>query len=164
MTTQEFGLLHKIQFVYFPAPLKKTDPKDSFRYLVRFELAGRPTLEIEYWKGAAHVGYPLVNEWVMLTEKERQLWKRKIFDTWRIRCAKPIPPQPWEVFDCILSDTQCFLDAPIWEDFASNLGYNSDSIKDKKVFEAVSKQTHELQQFLGQQRFAEFMKCQPTVE
>lgn len=65
-----------------------------------------------------------------------------------------------EVLYCLNVDCSCIENNFLWEDFASNLGYNPDSISDKKVFEACSKTYKEARDFFGYPKFKELLECQ----
>jgi hypothetical protein len=58
-------------------------------------------------------------------------------------------PEPGEVLDCLASDSAGFENAQGFEDWASEYGYDSDSIKAKRTYDAVKQQRDKLQRFLG---------------
>lgn len=166
MTATEFCKKHKVSISSIPVPLKESDPKHSFRYLVSVNYAGKAPQQFEYWKGSGHVGVrrlvqstfcPGQNaeyEWVRLNQKELACWQRGYQfngDYPKTRFAKPIPPQENEVLYCLAMDVQSVLNSPLWEDWANELGYNQDSIKDKKVFEACCETLLKLRNLFGSQ-------------
>lgn len=52
-----------------------------------------------------------------------------------------------DVLDCLATDAQC--GSETFEDFCANLGYDNDSIKALNTFNAISKQSKELKELLG---------------
>lgn len=114
----------------------------------------------KYRKGLAHVGYPSGGKWRQLSYREYlQYQNKKKYGELGFSVIKPIPPQLDEVFECLLSDTQSYLDNPSFEDFANSLGYDSDSIQHKKIFKKTRKQTNALKKLLGWSKFNLFASC-----
>lgn len=62
---------------------------------------------------------------------------------------KGAEPEISEVLDCLASDAAGFSNAPSFEDWASEYGYDTDSRKAEKTFKAVLKASACLEQFLG---------------
>lgn len=162
MTFAEFANYLKLTITSERIPLKPTDPNGSFRYSVTLNWAGKAHT-FEYWKGSGHVGIRVRDSQGKLTDK----WKIVSGKELKGRLnnlslnpfnPRPIPPQIEEVLYSLQIDCMSFLDAPIWEDFASNLGLNEDSIKDKKIFDECSKACYKLRRFFEHQ-WGEFMKC-----
>ena len=67
-------------------------------------------------------------------------------------------PKLDSVLDCLLTDS-IGVDGVIFEDFCSEFGYNKDSIKAKKVYEACKKNSKKLKNLLGSTYF-ELIKCE----
>ena len=67
-------------------------------------------------------------------------------------------PKLDSVLDCLLTDS-IGVDGVIFEDFCSEFGYNEDSIKAKKVYEACKKNSKKLKNLLGSTYF-ELIKCE----
>ena len=67
-------------------------------------------------------------------------------------------PKLDSVLDCLLTDS-IGVDGVIFEDFCSEFGYDEDSIKAKKVYEACKKNTKKLKNLLGSTYF-ELIKCE----
>lgn len=170
MLAKEFCEKHKVSLTFSSAPLRKDDAKNSFRYVVTVNYAGKAHT-FDYWKGSAHVGYQTSpawisgenkkpGEWVMLSYQELKLYQRNCRDNARLRMAKPIPPLVNEVLYCLAMDAQCIRDYPIWEDFADAMGYNSDSIKDKKIHKGCTENYLKLRELFGQQILNELMSVE----
>lgn len=58
-------------------------------------------------------------------------------------------PETWDVAYCLLSDAQCVHWGESFEDFCSNLGYDSDSMKAHATYQQVIKQTESLKRIMG---------------
>jgi hypothetical protein len=58
-------------------------------------------------------------------------------------------PEIADVLDSLASDASGYENAPRFEDWASDYGYNSDSRKAERTFRAVYRQTMALRVFLG---------------
>lgn len=170
MTFTEFAAKHGITLTHAPRATKK----NGFGYNVTLNYAGK-ALTTKFFKGI-HVGIPIYKAssipngmggatrvivgWKMCDYKESQRWwhdKKKIsFFNSKIQ---PIPPQLDEVLYCLALDAQSFMNAPTWEQFASEFGCNVDSIKEKKTFRACRKQAGKLQNLFGWVMFQEFIHC-----
>lgn len=59
------------------------------------------------------------------------------------------PPTAADVLSSITSDAASIEAARDFEDFASELGYSSDSRKAERIYKACQQQTRKLQRFLG---------------
>lgn len=127
---------------------KKPSDKDwkCFSYDVTITSLTRSTT-VDYHKGIGHIGVlqrkvdtktssdpslgtPYIFEWRRLTRSEERLYNSMA----GFAKAKPIPPQIEEISDCLKSDCRCIRDYVTWAEFASNLGYDADSIKDREVY------------------------------
>jgi hypothetical protein len=60
------------------------------------------------------------------------------------------PPDAATVLDCLVSDATTIEDTPTFEDWAVELGFNPDSIRAYRTWQAVGHQTRRLRQFLGE--------------
>lgn len=175
MLVSEFVKLHGFTIESQQTALRENEK--GFRYIVKIGLAGEAPPErklcprsvtVDYIKSSAYVGYKTYENkdykelvWKMLSFEEMKQWEKGHRYNGRLMNARPIPPQLNEVMQCIWSDCHCIESSPLWEDFANELGYNVDSIKDKQVFEACSKQYFLFRSMLGYKLFSEFMKCEP---
>lgn len=81
-------------------------------------------------------------------------------------------PTAADVLGCLLSDASSYKSARDLEDWASDLGYDTDSRKAEKTYRAVEKLTRKLRKFLGDD-FESFLRlnedqlakhCSPNVE
>jgi len=61
-------------------------------------------------------------------------------------------PSIVDILDCLASDASC-TDQSTFEDFASDLGYDSDSRKALATFETIERQSKELRLMLGREAF-----------
>ena len=66
-------------------------------------------------------------------------------------------PTADEVLDCLSSDASCVDNARDFEDFASELGYDSDSRQAEKIFKARKHSAARLEKFLGSGLYQELM-------
>lgn len=63
------------------------------------------------------------------------------------------PPSMVSVLDCLASDAGGLENAPAFEDWASEYGYEVDSRKAEKTFQAIQRQAAALAKFLGADEF-----------
>ena len=63
-------------------------------------------------------------------------------------------PTTEDLLDCLASDACTIENAPTFEEFARDLGYDEDSRKAERIFKVCQKQTEKLRQFLGDDTFA----------
>lgn len=179
MTFEEFAAKHGVTLTHKTRETKRT----GFGYWVTLNYAGK-ALTAKFFKGAAHVGTPITSldreynngEWRLsrkivgykqLNEKERKEFLRYKKDRTSVLPgyrrvameAVPIPPQLDEVLYCLALDSQSFMNAPTWKQFAGEFGYNVDSIKEKKTFKACRNMAAKLQNLFGWVTFQEFIHC-----
>jgi hypothetical protein len=69
---------------------------------------------------------------------------------------KGAEPELENVLDCLLSDASILENAPNFEDYCNEFGYDSDSRKAEKGFKALERQVLKLQNFLGE-KYEEFV-------
>lgn len=62
-------------------------------------------------------------------------------------------PDAASVLDCLASDASTLENASGFEDWAVELGYDSDSRKAERTYRAIQQQTERLRQFLGTAAF-----------
>lgn len=152
MKFSEFASKHNISVVSFADPANKVDGKTPFKYKVNL-VNGNKVFTTDYTMGTAYVGKRVAGKLVRVN----------IFGKYEsvIRSMNliPIPPEETDVLSCLQLDCSSYTNAMTWEDFASEFGYNVDSIKEKKVFKACRKSHAKLVKFLGQAAFNEFMEC-----
>lgn len=60
-----------------------------------------------------------------------------------------VPPTCSDVLDCLASDASMVDNARHFEDFASDLGYDTDSRKAERIYHACMEQANKLRRFLG---------------
>lgn len=70
---------------------------------------------------------------------------------------RPIPPTLEEVLDCLASDAAGYENAPLFEDWAGEYGYDTDSRKAEKTFRTVQEQAARLKKFLGPALYNELL-------
>ena len=63
-------------------------------------------------------------------------------------------PQIEDVLHALLADRGTLQYATEFEDWASGLGYNADSISDKKLFDSITEQTHKLELHFTEQELS----------
>lgn len=87
---------------------------------------------------------------------------------WNVKLVRPLPegrvemevvfstghgiagePETEDVINCLCSDAHSVVNATDFEDFADELGLDSDSRKDERTYNACVKQTDNLRAFLG---------------
>ena len=69
-------------------------------------------------------------------------------------------PNVEDVINCLVSDASCVQNSRNFENWCSDLGYNSDPRKAKRVYEACEKQTNNLKNLLGH-AYNDVFDCDP---
>ena len=62
-------------------------------------------------------------------------------------------PKIEDVLDCLASDAASFQNSQSFEDWAADLGYDTDSRKAEKTYKAIEHSSDRLQRFLGQENY-----------
>lgn len=113
-----------------------------------------------YTKGAAHVRKRGIDGFINLSYQNLKEELEKIkYGEKTIGGLQPIPPDIKEVLSSLQSDTRYYMENPSWEDFCSEIGYNEDSRKGYKVYEACRETFQELNR-LFYYCFDEFTKME----
>lgn len=168
MTFTEFATLYAITL---DATFVKTTKK-WHKWKVTLKYAGKAHT-LNFRNGLAHVGYRAatgskvmsggeyrnVYEWRQLTWGQYQKWKNNNFSLGFARPIKPIPPTMETVLYCLALDSNCYLNTPLWPDFASEFGYDKDSISHRKVWRACGKCAGKMKKLLGNEMFNKFLNC-----
>lgn len=67
------------------------------------------------------------------------------------------PPTATDVLDCLASDAASWENAPNFDVWASEYGYDTDSRKAKRTFNAVKKQSQKLKAFLSPDQYNDLL-------
>lgn len=140
-TPAEFFDAYGLAFSVERIPARSDGPtdawaKDASHWRYTFTRAGR-TISGEYSQGSAHV--------VPSGKRVRN----KYDDGWAPEMVPRTPAGP-DVLACLLSDARDFLYGPVrFEDWASDLGYDTDSRKTEAIFRACQDQAANLVRLLG---------------
>lgn len=67
-------------------------------------------------------------------------------------------PKVADVLECLSSDASTVINAGSFEDWASELGYDSDSRKAQRTFDQTDRQTTKLRRFLGESIFEQLLR------
>lgn len=132
MTFADFASHLGMTLTSVPVGKHVVDGKTPFKWMCTLTY-NHKEYSFEYTMGAAHVensggrklSYSEIKKW---TDK---LWSGEI--TWSM--LRPSKPELKDVLYCLHSDVTTVVDAPLWPDFASNLGMNEDSRKDYAIYE-----------------------------
>lgn len=155
MTIAEFAAANGITITSGRESLR--DGEKGYRYSVRVSYAGK-SITVPYFCGAAYIGRYRVNKWVMAPYETVATFREK--DSYSTNDVRPIPPQLVDVLSCLLCDSQMIESAPLWEDYAEELGLNVDSIREKSQYELACKQYRELRNLFGYKLWAEFKQLE----
>jgi hypothetical protein len=68
------------------------------------------------------------------------------------------PPTAIEVLGCLASDAQTMVNCQDFEEWAGELGFDKDSRKSEKTYNACLRQTEKLKKFLGEELFQSLLK------
>ena len=71
--------------------------------------------------------------------------------------ANTQPPTAIDVLDCLASDAAGWDNAPNFEDWCGEYGYDTDSRKAERTFNAVEKQSRELEAFLSNDQYNDLL-------
>lgn len=142
----------------------KVGGKEGFKFKTTLKyknMASDMVAEIQFHQGAAHV--EKLNDlakWVPcpMQEVDKRV-KQARWGERSIMGLRPALPTLETVLDCLRSDCVSIDNSPLWEDWASDLGYNVDSIKDKKVYEACVEEYQNLRTFF-KNHFRLFLTCE----
>jgi len=66
-------------------------------------------------------------------------------------------PEAGDVLDCLASDASSIENAKGFEDWANDMGWDSDSRKAEKIFNACKSQAVKLKEFLGDESYQELL-------
>jgi hypothetical protein len=159
MKLSAFAAFMNLAFSYKNNGENKVDGKTPFKYIVTLK-NGKQEFSCEYTKGAAHVEKRIIGKWVNCPYHEisKKLASSRYGETTFLG-LRPAAPTFDEVLECLHLDTTSIENAPIWEDWAAELGYNSDSMKDHAVYQKCMEQYLKLRKFFGSQ-FQTFVNCE----
>jgi hypothetical protein len=160
MKLSAFAAFMNLAFSYKANGENKVDGKTPFKYIVTLK-NGKQEFSCEYTKGAAHIkrrGLRAGLYTIGLGEVKKELAAVRYGEKFTTN-FEPIPPTFDEVLECLHLDTTSIENAPIWEDWAAELGYNSDSMKDHAVYQKCMEQYLKLRKFFGSQ-FQTFVNCE----
>lgn len=73
---------------------------------------------------------------------------------------KQFRPKPHDLIQCLASDASSAQNAGSFEEFANELGYDTDSRKAEKIYLECQQTALRLQQWLGLERYAELLACE----
>lgn len=136
-------------FSFVSAGPNKVDGKTPFKYVVTLSI-GTLTFSTDYGMGAGRVSFGNRE----IDFYEMQELKRKGYYKFT-----PTPPKLFGVLESLQCDCRCIADAPLWDDFASNLGLNVDSIKEKKIYDKCVEIHLQLRKFFGKE-FPNFLAAE----
>ena len=66
-------------------------------------------------------------------------------------------PTAADVLDCLASDAASYENCGRFEDWASNMGYDTDSRKAERTFKTIGRQTFKLYEFLGSELYGSIL-------
>lgn len=118
--------------------------------------ATTPRYSLVFKKGMAHQGFynPLTKKWREATQKEIK------DDSFRsYKRLRPIPPLLMEVISHLHLACTTIETTPLFPDYCENLGYSSDSMKAKEIYDAGVETYRKLRKFFGN-KFREFLACE----
>lgn len=123
-------------------------------------------------EGSAHevvtpfsVGPGIVDRWIMekhpsVTRKGTATYLRPGTLAWEgfvKEHGKKYRPDLPSVLDCLASDAQSIVCAPLFEEWATECGYDTDSRKAEKTWKVCTEQRHLLERLLGSDAFEELL-------
>jgi len=143
------------EVIYTPTftPMKQTGEKHpQLHWNIELSTPGRKPFSIPYSEGIAHVkGYlPHKTHGRTMHDQEQEEKFRLTCETGKLYkyfssrgfdfpIGTQPPPSIHDVFYCLCSDSDCMDDT--FSGWASNLGYDSDSIKAQKIYQQCIEQT-----------------------
>lgn len=138
------------------------DPKHPmYHWLCTFSDKEKRTYALAFSCGAAHVekipfeklgfyrGGMTRKDWEQLPAPHTRTSISIAQEQWQKSVFRPKPPTIDTVLDCIGSDCSSIVNSHNFEDWASDLGYETDSRKAERIYEAVMDQYRAVRTFLG---------------
>jgi len=119
-----------------PTPNKDEDGWEHYAWSATLH-RGSQTLTTPYRMGTAHVG------------RKGHTW----FDGTTWPKYEPTPPTIEIVLDSLASDAGAYEQARNFEDFAADFGYDTDSRKAERMYQACGEVSKQLRTFLGLEEF-----------
>jgi hypothetical protein len=77
------------------------------------------------------------------------------------RRQRPIPPQLAECLGCLQSDVLSVENAADFEEWASDLGWDADSLRAYRAYRGILRQHRALCAFFGRDAYRGFLECEP---
>jgi hypothetical protein len=158
MNASQFASKHGITYTYKAHADNVIDGRTPFRWKVTITYQGK-TYKTWFTMGAGYVcssigGPNRQFDWFTLQDKLKGIRWGEL----RKEMLQAMPPALPQVLDALHSDCSCYDNNPTWATFASDFGYNVDSIREKKVFKACRKAWGKLSNLFGPTVFAEFLQ------
>lgn len=159
----ELGLEIKNKFVPFSVSKNAEEKNKSINWKVTISAKNKNKIILDYSQGVGHLPYPQtilgctnyqkkVVEEAILVAVETGIAKKIIFKDKDVKISignNEIPfPTLKEVLYCLVSEANV-RESLVYEDWANDYGYDPDSRKGKKIYEACKKQTSDLLKVLG---------------
>jgi len=96
-----------------------------------------------------------------LTSKQVKQYERESYkmkpEKW-IAMSEPVAPELDNVLDCLRSDSECWENSRNFEDFCSELGYDTDSRKAESIYKACGEIAKELKFLLGSDNYKKLLE------
>ncbi len=142
MADQEQSVLEQLEAMGFSIESTCTESGDytsQNKWVVKISLNGY-FLKTTYFQGAAHRRFKCHTE---IGKQHERIPQRYLMggvtlhvEAILLKNTEPTPPALDDVLHCLVMDASCVRHGQSFADFAMELGYDEDSIKDKAVFEA----------------------------
>ncbi len=155
-TAADLGITMTAAFVPWSMSRNKAEKHPSLNWLVTIHKADRPILTTDYMAGSGHCpGYKQSDH--SLSQAELITWECEHGKPGWItaggsvmtRGGKPIMPELADVLHSLASDSDV-LDASTFEEWASELGYDTDSRQAEKTYRACLEIALKLRSALGE--------------
>lgn len=167
LAIEKFNVSMDVKFVPFSQSRNRKEKDLSINWIVTLTRNNR-SMEVEYMQGIGHLPkqiqptffghkrYHEDDEIMFACEKGKVGEWRDAFGEVRpaYKEQKLLPPKLHDVLYCLVLDADV-LDYSGFENWANEFGYDSDSIKDRKIYDACLKEALEFKQLFTEQEIAE---------
>lgn len=155
MTANEFLKAYPIELSSFADGKHVVDGKTPFKWTVYLTFRAQ-TYNTKFTKGAGHATLRGRKDPLPHHKLQYYVTRIKNHETF-FNQVIPIPPFLKELLYCLQSDCSTYDNAPIWEDFASEMGMDADSITQRRIFKKCRKQYYGIKKLLGDSVFRIFL-------
>lgn len=157
MTIKEFTTKYPISIKSEITSLKNETFKESDGFICDLEFDNR-TMQQVYYKG---IGLRVIRNPTSVFREDYETSKHKMYNSkyykeMFIKCTQPVKPTVEEVLECLKMDVEGLEDC-VFEEWAENYGYSSDSREAERIYNACKEEKTKLNKFLGRTAYRDLI-------